>query len=115
MSEPTVTIKFTETELKTLNQMIKHHPDSVIPQHKRVLKSELNLLNEMIGHHISVWEEKEQLPSYKYQLQDELLKIETWIEDEKHKAITDKKASEGSFKEQTQMETSQRICVPCED
>ena len=89
MSEPVVTIKFTE--------------------------SELNLLNEMIGHHISDWEEKEQLPSYKYQLQDEILKIETWIEDEKHKAITDKKASEGSFKEQDEMETSQRICVPCED
>ena len=84
MSEPTVTIKFTETELKTLNQMIKHHPDSVIPQHKRVLKSEL-------------------------------IKIEKWIADEKHKAITDKKASEGSFKEQDEMETSKRICVPCED
>ena len=84
MSEPTVTIKFTETELKTLNQMIKHHPDSVIPQHKRVLK-------------------------------EELIKIEKWILDEKHKAITDKKASEGSFKEQDEMETSKRICVPCED
>ena len=84
MSEPTVTIKFTETELKTLNEMIKHHPDSVIPQHKRVLK-------------------------------EELIKIEKWILDEKHKAITDKKASEGSFKEQDEMETSKRICVPCED
>ena len=84
MGEPTVTIKFTETELKTLNEMIKHHPDSVIPQHKRVLK-------------------------------EELIKIEKWIADEKHKAVTDKKASEESFKEQTQMETSQRICVPCED
>ena len=84
MSEPTVTIKFTETELKTLNEMIKHHPDSVIPQHKRVLKSEL-------------------------------IKIEKWIEDEKHKAITDKKASEESIEEQTRMETSKRICVPCDD
>ena len=84
MSEPIVTIKFTETELKTLNEMIKHHPDSVIPQHKRVLK-------------------------------EELIKIEKWILDEKHKAITDKKASEGSFKEQDEMETSKRICVPCED
>ena len=84
MSEPVVTIKFTETELKTLNEMIKHHPDSVIPQHKRVLKLEL-------------------------------IKIEKWIADEKHKAITDKKASKGSFKEQDEMETSKRICVPCED
>ena len=84
MSEPTVTIKFTETELKTLNEMIKHHPDSVIPQHKRVLK-------------------------------EELIKIEKWILDENHKAITDKKASEESIEEQTRMETSKRICVPCED
>ena len=84
MSEPTVTIKFTETELKTLYEMIKHHPDSVIPQHKRVLKKEL-------------------------------IKIEKWIADEKHKAITDKKASKGSFKEQDEMETSERICVPCDD
>jgi hypothetical protein len=84
MSEPIVTIKFTETEIKTLNEMIKHHPDSVIPQHKRVLK-------------------------------EELIKIEKWIADEKHKAVTDKKASEESFKEQTQMETSKRICVPCDD
>ena len=84
MSEPIVTIKFTETEIKTLNEMIKHHPDSVIPQHKRVLK-------------------------------EELIKIEKWILDEKHKAITDKKASEGSFKEQDEMETSKRICVPCDD
>ena len=84
MSEPIVTIKFTETELKTLNEMIKHHPDSVIPQHKRVLK-------------------------------EELIKIEKWIADEKHKAVTDKKASEGSFKEQDEMETSKRICVPCDD
>ena len=84
MNEPVVTIKFTETELKTLNQMIKHHPDSVIPQHKRVLK-------------------------------EELIKIEKWILDEKHKAITDKKASEESIEEQTRMETSKRICVPCDD
>ena len=89
MNEPTVTIKFTQSELK--------------------------LVNEMIGNHISDWQEKEQLPEAKYNLQKELLKIEDWIDEKKQEAINDKKASEGSFKEQTEMETKQRICIPCED
>ena len=89
MSEPVVTIKFTE--------------------------SELNLLNEMIGHHISDWQEKEQLNPAKYNLQKELLKIEVWIDEKKQEAINDKRISEESTEEQTQVETSQRICVPCED
>jgi len=87
MSEPVVTIKFTESELKLINEMI-------------LIEEEFN--------------DDENLPA-KRTLIKQLIEIETWIEDEKHKAITDKKASEGSFKEQTQMETSQRICVPCED
>ena len=89
MSEPIVTIKFTETELQILNQIMEHHIEEL--------------------------ENFDEVSPAKSNLQKELKKIETWIEDEKHKAITDKKASEGSFKEQTQMETSQRICVPCED
>ena len=89
MSEPVVTIKFTQ--------------------------SELTLVNEMIGHHISDWQEKEQLNPAKYNLQKELIKIEKWIADEKHEALTNRKASKESFKEQTEMETSKRICVPCED
>ena len=87
MSEPVVTIKFTESELKLINEMI-------------LIEEEFN--------------DDENLPA-KRTLIKQLIEIETWIEDEKHKAITDKKASEGSFKEQTQMETSQRICIPCED
>ena len=87
MNEPVVTIKFTESELKLINEMI-------------LIEEEFN--------------DDENLPA-KRTLIKQLIEIETWIEDEKHKAITDKKASEESFKEQTQMETSQRICVPCED
>ena len=87
MSEPVVTIKFTESELKLINEMI-------------LIEEEFN--------------DDENLPA-KRTLIKQLIEIETWIEDEKHKAITDKKASEESFKEQTQMETSQRICVPCDD
>ena len=89
MSEPIVTIKFTETELQILNQIMEHHIEEL--------------------------ENFDEVSPAKSNLQKELKKIETWITDEKHKAITDKKASEGSFKEQTQMETSQRICVPCDD
>ena len=87
MSEPVVTIKFTESELKLINEMI-------------LIEEEFN--------------DDENLPA-KRTLIKQLIEIETWIEDEKHKAITDKKASEGSFKEQDKMETSKRICIPCED
>jgi len=86
MSEPTVTIKFTETELKTVNKMINICIDKLL-----------------------------EVPPLMTTLQKELKKIEKWILDEKHKAITDKKASKESFKKQTEMETSKRICVPCED
>ena len=89
MSEPIVTIKFTETELQILNQIMEHHIEEL--------------------------ENFDEVSPAKSNLQKELKKIETWITDEKHKAITDKKASEESFKEQTQMETSKRICVPCDD
>ena len=86
MSEPTVTIKFTETELKNVNKMINICIDKLL-----------------------------EVPPLMTTLQKELKKIEKWILDEKHKAITDKKASKESFKKQTEMETSKRICVPCED
>ena len=96
MNEPVVTIKFTETELNLLNHMIDAHI------------CDLDEMYKDTG-------EGEQVSQAKLTLQKSLMKIETWIADEKHKAITDKKASEGSFKEQDEMETSKRICVPCED
>ena len=89
MSEPTVTIKFTETELQILNQIMEHHIEEL--------------------------ENFDEVSPAKSNLQKELKKIEKWILDEKHKAITDKKASKGSFKEQNEMETIKRICVPCDD
>ena len=89
MSEPTVTIKFTETELQILNQIMEHHVEEL--------------------------ENFDKVSPAKSNLQKELKKIENWIADEKHKALTDRKASKESFKEQTEMETSKRICVPCED
>jgi len=86
MSEPTVTIKFTETELKTVNKMINICIDKLL-----------------------------EVPPLMTTLQKELKKIEKWILDEKHKAVTDKKASKESFKKQTEMETSKGIRVPCEN
>ena len=89
MNEPTVTIKLTE--------------------------SELILVNEMIGHHVSDWEEKEQVHPAKLTLQNELLKIEVWIDEKKQEAINDKRVSKESSEKQTEMETKKRVCVLCED
>ena len=93
MSEATVTIKFTETEIKLIIESLDlciHE----LPQHE---------------------DNDDKKTPARITLQKQMLEINTWIEDEKHKAITDKKASEGSFKEQDEMETSKRICVPCDD
>ena len=89
MSEPTVTIKFTETELQILNQIMEHHVEEL--------------------------ENFDKVSPAKSNLQKELIKIEKWIADEKHKALTDRKVSEESIKEQAEVETEQRICTPCED
>ena len=84
MSEPTVTIKLTKTELETLIEMMGRLPDEVLPVYKSVLRKQI-------------------------------VDIKEKLDEEIHKAVIDKKASEESFKEQTEMETNQRICVPCED
>ena len=84
MSEPTVTIKMTRTELITLNEMITKFPD-------------------------------EKLPIYVVKLRKDLRGIEERLDEKIHEAVNDQRVSEESSKEQTEMETSQRICVPCED
>ena len=82
--EPTLTIKLTLTELKTLNGMITKFPD-------------------------------ERLPLYVVKLRKELIDMEKKFDEKIHKAEIDKRISEEGSEEQTQMETSQRVCVPCED
>ena len=91
MSEPIaiVTIKFTEAELK--------------------------LINQMIGHYISDWQEKEKLMPAKYNLQKELLKIEEWISEEKQASINDKRVSKKGSKKQTKVETLKRLSVHYDD
>ena len=89
MSEPVVTIKFTE--------------------------SEIILINQMIGHHISDWQEKEELPQSKYKLQSDLLKIGDMIIEKKQEAINDQRISEESIEKQTEMETTKRVCILCND
>ena len=84
MSEPTVTIKMTRTELITLNEMITKFPD-------------------------------EKLPIYVVKLRKDLRGIEERLDEKIREAVNDQRVSEESSKEQTEMETSQRICVPCED
>ena len=84
MNEPTVTIKMTLTELKTINEMVTKFPD-------------------------------EKLPLYVVKLRKELIDMEKKFDEKIHKAEIDKRISEEGSEEQTQMETSQRLCIPCED
>ena len=88
MKEPTVTIKLTLSELTRINGMISLYEKS---------KGDVELL------------------ASEKMLKKELKKIEEWINEESRKASIDKKASKDSFKEETEMDTSSRICTPCED
>ena len=96
MKEATVTIKMTRSELILLNQMIDAHI------------FDLDDMYQDTG-------EGEEVSPAKLTLQNELLKIEEWIDEKIHEAVTDRKVSEESIKEQTEVETEQRICTPCED
>ena len=82
--EPTVTIKMTLTELKTLNEMVTKFPD-------------------------------ERLPLYVAKLRKELIDMEKQLDDKIHEAVNDKRTSEESSEEQTKVETSQGVCIPCDD
>ena len=84
MKEPTVTIKMTLTELKTINGMVTKFPD-------------------------------EQLPLYVVKIRKELIDMEERFDEKIREAVNDQRISEESTEEQTEMETSQRICTPCED
>ena len=84
MGEPTITIKMTLTELKTINEMVTKFPD-------------------------------ERLPLYVAKLRKELIDMEKQLDDKIHEAANDKRISKESSEEQTEMETSQRVCVPCDD
>ena len=88
MKEPTVTIKLTLSELTRINGMISLYEKS---------KGDIGLLTS----------EK--------MLKKELKKIEEWIYEEKRKAIIDKKAIEGSFDKEAEVETIKGVCIPCDD
>jgi predicted Holliday junction resolvase-like endonuclease len=96
MKEPVVTVKMSYSELQLLNQMIDAHI------------FDLDEMYQDTG-------EGEEVSPAKLTLQNELLKIEEWIDEEKTKASIDKRASTESVEEQTEMETQKRICVSCED
>jgi len=96
MNEPVVTVKMSYSELQLLNKMIDAHI------------FDLDEMYQDTG-------EGEEVSPAKLTLQNELLKIEEWIDEKIHEAITDRKVSEESIKEQTEVETEQRICTPCED
>jgi len=96
MKEPVVTVKMSYSELQLLNKMIDAHI------------FDLDEMYQDTG-------EGEEVSPAKLTLQNELLKIEEWIDEKIHEAVTDRKVSEESIKEQTEVETEQRICTPCED
>ena len=96
MNEPTVTIKMTRSELKLLNQMIDSH---------------ICDLDEMYND----TGEGEKVSPAKMTLLKQLFDIEERLDEKIHEAVTDRKVSEESIKEQTEVETEQRICTPCED
>tara|TARA_Y100000310_G_C20666509_1_gene807789 strand:+ start:765 stop:1055 length:291 start_codon:yes stop_codon:yes gene_type:complete len=95
MKEPVVTVKMSYSELQLLNKMIDAHI------------FDLDEMYQDTG-------EGEEVSPAKLTLQNQLLKIEEWIDEEKHKAIIDKRTSEESIKEQTKVETHQRPCVLCD-
>ena len=95
MKEPVVTIKLTESELKLVSESLDlciHE----LPQHED---------NE---------DDDEKTPA-RLTLLKQLHDIEEWIDEEKTKAVIDKRISEESTDEQTKSETTQRVCVPCDD
>ena len=96
MNEPVVTVKMSYSELQLLNKMIDAHI------------FDLDEMYQDTG-------EGEEVSPAKLTLQNELLKIEEWIDEKIHEAVTDRKVSEESIKEQAEVETEQRICTPCED
>ena len=88
MKEPTVTIKLTLSELTRINGMISLYEKS---------KGDVELL------------------ASEKMLKKELKKIEEWINEEKRKASIDKRAIEGSFNKEAEMETIKGVCIPCDD
>ena len=84
MNEPTVTIKMTKTELKTLNEMITKFPD-------------------------------EKLPIYVVKLRKDLRGIEERLDEKIREAVNDQRISEESSNGQTEGQSSEGVCVPCDD
>ena len=76
----------------------------------KMTKTELTTLNEMI-----TTLPDSRLPVYVVKLRKQLKDIEVRLDEKIHEAITDKKVSEESIKEQAEVETEQGVCVPCDD
>jgi len=95
MKEPVVTVKMSYSELQLLNKMVDAHI------------FDLDEMYQDTG-------EGEEVSPAKLMLQNQLLKIEEWIDEEKHKAIIDKRTSEESIEEQTKVEAHKRPCVLCD-
>jgi len=90
-----VTIKFSEEEVETIYQSVSGYV-----RYREEERASLNVPE--VGKEF-------------YTLKADMRRIRKWIIDEKNKRIIDKRISEESVEEQTQMETNQRVCIPCDD
>jgi len=96
MNEPTVTIKMTRSELILLNQMIDSH---------------INDLNEMFKD----TGEGERVSPAKLLLYKNLSEIEERLDEKIRESVNDQRIDKESSNGQTEGQSSERVCIPCDD
>jgi|TARA_R100001530_G_scaffold47053_1_gene35368 hypothetical protein len=96
MNEPTVTIKMTRSELILLNQMIDSH---------------INDLNEMFKD----TGEGERVSPAKLLLYKNLSEIEERLDEKIRESVNDQRIDKESSNGQTEGQSSEGVCIPCDD
>tara|TARA_Y100000310_G_scaffold162527_1_gene162504 strand:+ start:1487 stop:1753 length:267 start_codon:yes stop_codon:yes gene_type:complete len=76
----------------------------------KMTRGELVTLNEMITKFPD-----DKLPSYVVKLRKQLKDIEVRLDEKIREAVNDQRVGKESSKEQTEVETQQRVCTPCDD
>ena len=72
--------------------------------------TELETLIEMMGRLPD-----DSLPKYKSVLRQQFKDIKERLDEKIHEAVNDQRTGEKSNEEQTEVEMSQRVCMPCDD
>ena len=76
----------------------------------KMTRGELVTLNEMITKFPD-----DKLPSYVVKLRKQLKDIEVRLDEKIQEAVNDQRISEESSSGQTEVETSEGACIPCDD